>query len=80
MLRQRDLALAGAILAAALSVVILWRNFGADHPELGSLQHTISQHRAILAENQRALDGVHAALLADQQALAKLREAKAGTH
>jgi hypothetical protein len=76
MVRQRDQALAAAILATALTIAVLWRNFGIDHPELGDLQHAIAQHQQLLAENQKALDGVHAALLADQQALAKLKQAK----
>lgn len=76
LVRQRDQALVGAILAAALAIVILWRNLGIEHSELGDLQQTITQHRELLAGNEKVLMEVHAALLADQQALEKLRQAK----
>ncbi|HTL69036.1 MAG TPA: hypothetical protein VL200_15330 [Lacunisphaera sp.] len=76
MVRQRDQALAAAILATALAISVLWRNFGVAHTELGDLQHSIAQHQQLLVENQKALGGVRAALLADQQVLAKLEQAK----
>ncbi len=79
LLRQRDVAFACAILAVALTIVILWRNFGVQYTELEKANQTVRRHRELLVENQKALTAVHSALLSTRQAVDELSQAKHGS-
>lgn len=79
LLRQRDLALACAILAAAMTVVIFWRNFGRQDKELEAAHQAVRQHRELLIENQKAMREVDLALRAAMQAVKELSQAKRGS-
>lgn len=70
--RQRDQAVACAVLAVTLTVMALWNNFGREHPELASIQQAVRQHRELVASHHKILEDVHAALLANQQEVERL--------
>lgn len=73
LLQQRDLALACLILAVAMTGAILWSNFGAKPIEVEQANQAVRQHRELLTTHQKIMQEVHAALLANQQAMEALR-------
>ncbi len=76
LLRQRDLALSCAILAVVLTVAMLWSNFGVEPTEIRQAQQAVQQHRTLLAEHQKIMDSVQAAVLANQRELEKMKQSR----
>jgi hypothetical protein len=73
---QRDLAVVCAVLSAALSVSILWNGFGRDFPGLERTRQAAELHRALLVQNQKALQEVSAAIPPLESEIRRLSEAK----
>jgi len=72
--RQRDLAWVCAILAAIVTFAMGWDAFSRDWPEVRSSREALVAHRQMLAEHQKIMEAVNAALAANQQELARLRQ------
>ena len=75
LLRQRNLALVCAILAGALTLGMVWTNYGKEYPGLGEMREAVRQHQRLLAENSDLEATVSSVLAANRQELERVQRA-----